>query len=45
MCAEDGIVGLDHGSGHSWCRIHSEFKLGFLAIVGREAFKQERTKS
>lgn len=45
VSGQDRVVGLDNGGGDSWSGVNSEFELGFLAIVGREALKQEGTES
>lgn len=42
---QDGIVGLNYGSGDARSWIDSEFELRFLAIVGRESLQEERSKT
>jgi hypothetical protein len=38
---EDGIVGLDDGGGDAGRGVDGELELGFLAVVGGEALKQQ----
>ena len=42
---QDGIVGLNHSSGHLRGRVDGELKLGLLAIVNREALHEQRGES
>jgi hypothetical protein len=39
------IVRLNNRVGHSWCGVNAELKLRLLAIVRREALKDERPKT
>jgi hypothetical protein len=43
--AQDGVVGLDDSGGDAGCGVDGEFELGFLAVVGGEAFEQQRAKA
>jgi len=43
--AQDGIVGLDDGSGDAGCGVDGEFKLGFLAIIGGQTLKEKGAKA
>ena len=45
MGAQNGIVRLDDRSGDAGCGVDSEFKLGFLAIIGGETLKEEGAKA
>lgn len=42
---EDSVVGFDNGGGNARSRVHSEFELALLAVVGREALKEKSTES
>jgi hypothetical protein len=42
---KDRIIGLDDGSGYAGCGIDCKLELGFLAIVGRKALKEQGTKA
>jgi len=42
---QDAVVWLNHRGGHLRRRVHSEPKLGLLAIVNRQTLKEERTKA
>ena len=42
---QDGVVRLNHSSGHLGSWVDGELKLGLLAIVHREPFHEERCKS
>jgi len=42
---EDGVVWLDDGAAHLRRRVHAEFELRFLAIIGGEAFHQKSAKA
>ena len=42
---KDGVVGLDDRGGDARSRVDGEFELALLAVVGREALKQEGTES
>jgi hypothetical protein len=43
--AENGVVRLDNGGGSSWRWVNCELELGFLAVVGGETLKQQRTET
>lgn len=45
VCAQNCVVRLYNGSGDSWGRVNSEFKLGLLAIVGGQTFQKEGSKT
>ena len=45
MSGENGIVRLDDSSGDERSGIDSELELGFLAVVGGEALKEEGAKT
>ncbi len=45
MRTKDRIIGLDDGSGYAGCGIDCKLELGFLAIVGRKALKEQGTKA
>merc|ERR1719464_2321441 len=38
---QDGVVGLNHGSGHLRSRVDGELQLGLLAIIHRETLHEE----
>merc|ERR1712010_303397 len=38
---QDGIIGLDHGSGHLRSRVDGELQLGLLSIIHRETLHKE----
>jgi hypothetical protein len=38
---EDGVIGLDHGSGHLRGRIDTELQLGLFAIINGETFHEK----
>ena len=42
---QDSVVGLDNSGRDLWCRIDGEFELRFLAVIGRQALKQESPES
>jgi len=42
---QDGVVWLDDSGGDLWGWVDGEFQLGFLAIVNRQSFHQQRGKS
>ena len=42
---QDGVVGLDHGSGHLRSGVDGELQLGLLAIIHRETLHQQGGKS
>ena len=42
---QNGVVWLDNRVGQRRRRVHAEFELGLLAIVGREALKDESTET
>ncbi len=42
---ENRIVGLNDGGADARSRVDGEFEFGFLAIVGREAFEEERAEA
>ena len=42
---KDGVVWLDNGAAHFRCRVHTEFELRLLAIVGGETLKEESTET
>jgi hypothetical protein len=42
---EDSVVWLDDGGGNARSGIHGELELALLAVVGREALKEERTET
>jgi len=42
---ENSVVWLDDGGGNARSRVHGEFELALLAVVGREALKEESTES
>jgi hypothetical protein len=42
---ENSVIWLDDGCRNTRTRVHREFQLGFLAIVGGEALEEERTKT
>ena len=45
MGGQDTVVWLNHRGGHLRRWVHSEPKLGLLAIVNRQTLKEERTKA
>ena len=45
MRGEHSIVRFDDGGGDTGCRVNSKFKLGLLAIVGRQALEEQRTET
>ena len=45
MGGENGVVGLDDGSGDAWGGVDGEFELGFLAVVCGETFEEEGAKA
>jgi hypothetical protein len=42
---ENSVVGLDDGGRDARSGIHSKFELALLAVVGREALKEESTET
>jgi hypothetical protein len=42
---ENSVIWLDDGCRNTRTRVHREFQLGFLAIVGGEALEEERTEA
>ena len=45
MSRENGVVGLDDGGGNAGSRVHGEFQLALLAVVGGETLKEEGTET
>lgn len=43
--AENSVIWLDNSGRNSWSWVNCEFELGFLAIVGGEALKQEGSET
>jgi hypothetical protein len=42
---ENGVVGLNNGSGCARSRVHGELELGLLAVLGRKALQKESAES
>merc|ERR1712018_635252 len=42
---QDGVVGLNHGSGNLGCRVDSELKLALLAVVHRQPLHEKGCKA
>lgn len=42
---QDGVVGLNNGSGNLRSGVHRELKLGLLAVVNRQTFKKQSTET
>jgi len=42
---QDGVVGLNHSSGHLGSWVDGELKLGLLAVVNRQAFHQQGSET
>lgn len=38
---EDGVVRLDDGGRHTWCRVDRELQLALLAVLGGQALEEE----
>jgi len=45
MGGQDGVVGLNNGSGNLRSGVDGELKLGLLAIVNRQTFKKQSTET
>ena len=45
MSGQNGVVGLNNSGGYLGCWVDGEFKLGFLAVVDRQAFHQKGGES
>ena len=45
MGGQDGVVGLNDGSGNLGGRVHSEGKLGLLSVVDGKSLKEKRSKT
>lgn len=45
VCGEDGVVRFDDCGGNTRSRVHGEFELAFLTVVGGEALKKQRAKA
>ena len=45
VSGEDGVVRLDHGSGHLRGRVDGELKLGFLSVIDGKTFHKKRSKA
>lgn len=45
VCAENGIVGLNHGAGDLWGWVDGVFELRLFAVVYTETLHQERRET
>lgn len=45
MRRENGVVGLDNGSGDSGSRVDGELKLALLAVLRRKTLEEKSTET
>lgn len=43
--AENSVIWLNNSGRNSWGWVNCEFELGFLAVIGGETLKQERSET
>ena len=45
VSGEDGVIRLDHSSGHLRGRVDGELQLGLLSVIDRKTFHKKRSKA